>query len=81
MSHPLISFLTNACRTRRYVGEPMDSVLPQTRLDWESIVENGNSDEMAWGVEKYTNPQVGRIPAADLGLIVLCRSVDRGERN
>jgi len=90
MSPPFISFLTSAYRTRRYVGETIDSVLPQTRLDWQSIaVENGNSDEMAWEVEKYTgdlriqlvgylfpNPQVGPIAAATSGLIVLCRSLD-----
>jgi glycosyltransferase involved in cell wall biosynthesis len=55
MSPPFISFLTSAYRTKRCVGETIDSVLPQTRPDWQLIaVENGNSDEMAWAVEKYT---------------------------
>ena len=52
---PLFSFLTTAYRTERYVGETIDSVLAQTRTDWELIVvDNGNSDEMARVVEKYT---------------------------
>ena len=52
---PLVSFLTSAYRTERYVGETIASVLAQTRTDWELIVvDNGNSDEMARIVEKYT---------------------------
>jgi len=55
MSHPFISFLTTAYGTERYVGETIDSVLAQTRTDWELIVvDNGNSEEMARVVGKYT---------------------------
>jgi glycosyltransferase involved in cell wall biosynthesis len=51
----LFSFLTSAYRTERYVAETIESVLAQTRTDWELIVvDNGNSDEMARIVESYT---------------------------
>lgn len=55
MSRPFISFLTSAYRTERYIGETIDSVLAQTRADWELIVvDNGNSEEMARVVGNYT---------------------------
>ncbi|CRK49509.1 putative glycosyltransferase [Rhodococcus sp. RD6.2] len=51
-ARPLISFLTTAWRTERYVGESIGSVLDQTRGDWELIVvDNGRSDEIARIVE------------------------------
>jgi hypothetical protein len=56
MPQPLFSFLTTAYRTERYVAETIESVLAQTRDDWELIVvDNGNSDEMAQIVEQYTS--------------------------
>lgn len=52
---PLFSFLTSAYRTECYVAETIESVVAQTRTDWELIVvDNGNSDEMAHIVERYT---------------------------
>jgi hypothetical protein len=45
---PFVSFLTTAYRTDQYVSETIESVLAQTRGDWELIVvDSGNSDEMA----------------------------------
>ncbi|RDH78669.1 glycosyltransferase [Mycolicibacterium moriokaense] len=53
---PFVSFLTTAYGTEQYVGETIESVLRQTRTDWELIVvDNGNSDEMARVVGKYTH--------------------------
>ena len=72
MSQPLFSFLTTAYRTEKYVAETIESVLAQTRDDWELIVvDNGNSDEMAHIVEQYTSDaritlvrQVNKVSAA-----------------
>lgn len=48
------SFLTTAYRTERYIPETIESVLAQTRGDWELVVvDNGLSDEMARAVEPY----------------------------
>ena len=48
------SVITPAYRTERYVAETIESVLCQTRTDWELIVvDNGPSDEMAAIVESY----------------------------
>ena len=56
MPPPLFSFLTTAYRTEKYVAETIESVLAQTRDDWELIiVDNGNSDEMARIVRRYTD--------------------------
>lgn len=51
---PFVSFLTTAYQTERYVSETIESVMAQTRGDWELIVvDNGNSDEMASIVGRY----------------------------
>lgn len=56
MPQPLFSFLTTAYRTEPYVAETIESVLAQTSGDWELVVvDNGNSDEMAAIVERYTH--------------------------
>ena len=53
---PFISFLVTAYRTEHYVGETIQSVLAQTRPDWELIVvDNGNSDEMARIIGRLTS--------------------------
>jgi glycosyltransferase involved in cell wall biosynthesis len=55
MPQPLFSILTTAYRTEDYVAQTIESVLAQTFDDWELIVvDNGNSDEMADIVDKYT---------------------------
>lgn len=54
MTSPQFSFLTAAYRTEQYLPTTIDSVLAQTRDDWEMvIVDNGNSDEMARIIESY----------------------------
>lgn len=54
-SPTLISFLTTAYRTERYVAETIESVVAQTRDDWELVVvDNGESDELADIVNRYT---------------------------
>ena len=53
---PFVSFLTTAYQTEQYVSETIESVLAQTRGDWELIVvDNGNSDEMARIISNYTS--------------------------
>ncbi len=51
---PTFSFLTTAYRTEQYIGATIESVVGQTRSDWELIVvDNGMSDEMAAQVRRY----------------------------
>jgi glycosyltransferase involved in cell wall biosynthesis len=70
MSRPFISFLTTAYQTERYVDETIQSVLAQTRTDWELIVvDNGNSDEMAGIVRKYTcDPRIRLLRQENKGI-------------
>jgi hypothetical protein len=67
---PLISFLTSAYGTERYIGDTIASVLAQTRTDWELVVvDNGNSDEMAHIVEQYaSDPRIKLIRQANNGI-------------
>ena len=67
---PFVSFLTTAYQTERYVSETIESVLAQTRGDWELIVvDNGNSDEMARIISNYTSdPRITHDPAGQQGL-------------
>ena len=51
---PMFSFLTTAYRTEPYIAATIESVLAQTRWDWEMIVvDNGCSDEIASVVNTY----------------------------
>ncbi|MBT0566277.1 glycosyltransferase [Williamsia sp. CHRR-6] len=53
---PTFSFLTTAYRTEHYIEATIASVLAQTWIDWELvIVDNGNSEEMAEIVGRYTH--------------------------
>ena len=67
---PFVSFLTTAYKTEQYVSETIESVLAQTRGDWELIVvDNGNSDEMAQIISTYTSdPRITTDPAGQQGL-------------
>ena len=67
---PLFSFLMTAYGTERYVGDSIASVLAQTRTDWELIVvDNGNSDELARIVEKYSvDPRVKLLRQENKGV-------------
>jgi glycosyltransferase involved in cell wall biosynthesis len=68
---PFVSFLVPAFRTESYIRETIESVLAQTRPDWEMIVvDNGYSDEIAGIVEEF---------AAD-DRIRLIRQENRGVR-
>ncbi|WP_227462274.1 glycosyltransferase family A protein [Desertimonas flava] len=72
MSGPTFSFLTTAYGTEDYIADTIESVLAQTRGDWELIVvDNGPSAEMARIVESYA--------AAD-ERIMLIRQDNRGYR-
>ena len=59
-SQPTVSFLCCAYRTEDTVVATIESVLWQTRDDWQLVVvDNGPSDEMAAIVEPYTaDPRV-----------------------
>ncbi len=70
VKRPLISFLTTAYKTEPYVAETIESVLAQTRDDWELIiVDNGNSDEMATIVSGYiSDPRITLIRQENAGI-------------
>ena len=69
-SRPFISLLTTAYRTEPYIAETIESVLAQTRSDWELIVvDNGNSDEMACIVGEYTgDPRITLVRQENKGI-------------
>lgn len=68
-SPPFISFLVTAYQTEHIVGETIQSVLAQTRADWELIVvDNGNSDEMARIVESFSDPRITLVRQENNGL-------------
>jgi hypothetical protein len=68
---PFVSFLTTAYKTEQYVSETIESVLAQTRGDWEMIVvDNGNSDEMARIISNYTSdPRITMIRQDNKGYV------------
>lgn len=69
---PFVSFLTTAYRTEHLIGQTIESVLAQTRADWELVVvDNGNSDEMARVVAAYTSDP----------RIILVRKLNEGIRS
>jgi O-antigen/teichoic acid export membrane protein len=52
---PVISFLMTAYQTESYIAKAIESVLAQTRDDWQLIVvDNGSSDVLAKVVQPYT---------------------------
>ncbi|WP_433783525.1 glycosyltransferase family 2 protein [Actinomycetospora sp. CA-101289] len=65
----MFSFLIPAYRTEHLVSETLDSLLAQTRDDWEAVVvDNGNSDEMAAVVRPYTaDPRVRLVRQENKG--------------
>ena len=71
MSQPLFQLSHHRVPHGEIRGETIESVLAQTRDDWELIVvDNGNSDEMAHIVEQYTSDS----------RITLVRQVNKGVR-
>ena len=70
-AQPFVSFLTTAYRTEQYVSQTIESVLSQTRTDWEMVVvDNGNSDEMARVVGGYTDdPRITLIRQDNKGYL------------
>ncbi|GAA2062437.1 glycosyltransferase [Williamsia deligens] len=80
---PLVSFLTTAYKTEHLVGETIDSVLAQTRGDWELVVvDNGNSAEMAAVVGAYLDDDRIRLVrqenAGYAGGVMAAAAVARG---
>ena len=70
VTQPTFSVLVSAYQTERYVEETIASVLAQTRGDWQLIVvDNGNSDEMAEIVRRYTDdPRVILVRQENAGI-------------
>jgi glycosyltransferase involved in cell wall biosynthesis len=66
----MFSFLTSAYQTEQYIRETIDSVLAQTRPDWQLVVvDNGFSDEMAAIVGEYTSdPRIVLIRQQNAGM-------------
>lgn len=69
-TRPFVSFLTTAYRTEELISETIESVLAQTRGDWELVVvDNGNSDEMARIVGAYTSdPRITLLRKVNEGI-------------
>ena len=65
----MFSFLIPAYRTEHLIAETLDSLLAQTRDDWEAVVvDNGNSEEMAAVVRPYTaDPRVRLVRQQNKG--------------
>lgn len=68
---PFVSFLTTAYQTEQYVRATIESVMAQTRGDWELIVvDNGNSDEMARIVGSYLrDPRITLLRQENKGYV------------
>ena len=67
---PMFSFLTSAYRTEKYIRDTIESVLAQTRSDWQLVVvDNGLSDEIAAIVGEYTSdPRILLIRQENAGM-------------
>lgn len=80
----LFSFLVPAYRTEDLVAETIESVLAQTRSDWELVVvDNGRSESMAAVIAPYTSdPRVRLIRQENKGYwggVNAAAEVARGE--
>ena len=65
---PLFSFLCTAYKTEQYLPATIDSVLAQTRADWELVVvDNGMSDEIAAIVLGYGDPRIRLVRQENRG--------------
>ncbi len=69
-TRPFLSFLMTAYDTERFVAATIESVLAQTRTDWELIaVDNGGSDEMAEIIGRYTaDPRIILVRQENKGI-------------
>ena len=68
---PLVSFLTPAYKTEAYLAQTIETVIGQTRGDWELVVvDNGNSPAIAAIAEAYTaDPRVRLICQENKGYV------------
>ena len=65
---PLFSFLCTAYKTEQYLPATINSVLAQTRADWELVVvDNGMSDEIAAIVLGYDDPRIRLVRQENRG--------------
>ncbi len=81
---PRFSFLTTAYGTELVLAETIDSVVGQTRPDWELVVvDNGQSDELAAVVEAYlADPRITLVRQPNRGYaggVMAAAAVARGD--
>jgi glycosyltransferase involved in cell wall biosynthesis len=66
---PAFSILVSAYQTEKYLPETIESVLAQTRRDWELIVvDNGMNDEIARIVGSYEDPRITLVRQENRGI-------------
>lgn len=68
---PTFSILCTAYQTEAYLAETIESVLAQTRDDWELVVvDNGHSDQIAEIVRRYLHdPRIRLIRQENRGIV------------
>lgn len=68
---PTFSILCTAYQTEAYLAETIESVLAQTRDDWELVVvDNGRSEQIAEIVQRYTHdPRIRLIRQENRGIV------------
>jgi glycosyltransferase involved in cell wall biosynthesis len=66
---PAFSILVSAYKTEAYLPETIESILAQTRGDWELIVvDNGMNDEIARIVASYEDPRITLVRQENRGI-------------
>jgi glycosyltransferase involved in cell wall biosynthesis len=66
---PAFSILVSAYKTEKYLPETIESVVSQTRGDWELIVvDNGMNDEIAGIVRSYEDARITLIRQENRGI-------------
>lgn len=66
---PALSFLSTAYRTEAVIGRMIESVLAQTRRDWELVVvDNGCSDAVADAVRAHPDPRIRLVRQENRGM-------------
>lgn len=68
---PTFSILCTAYQTEAYLAETIESVLAQTRKDWELVVvDNGRSEEIAGIVRRYLyDPRIRLVRQENRGIV------------
>ncbi|MCF0197537.1 MAG: glycosyltransferase [Bacteroidaceae bacterium] len=68
MGNPLVSIVMPVYNTGPFLREAIESVLAQTRTDWELIVvDDGSTDDSAAIVSSYPDPRIRLIAQQNAG--------------